>query len=148
MGRTDVLKHKIDTGSAKPIRQAPRRLPIHQQAEADKQISDMLSRGVIEPSNSPLASPIVLVEKSDGSYIFCVDFRRVNDVTIRDAYPLPKIVDTLDMLLGSTLFSILDLYSGFWQIAMDDQDKLKTAFCTRGGGGGGACTILTFNHLD
>ena len=143
MDRTDVLKHKIDTGSAKPIRQAPRRLPIHQQAEADKQISDMLSRGVIEPSNSPCASPIVLVKKSDGSYRFCVDFRSVNDVTIRDAYPLPKIVDTLDMLFGSTLFSTY-LYSGFWQIAMDDQDKFKTAFCTGGGGGLYHFNVLPF----
>ena len=80
----------------------------------------MLSRCVIEPSNSPWASRIVLVKKSDSSYRFCVDFRCVNDVTIRDAYPLPKIVDTLDMLVGSTLFSTLDLYSGFCQIAMDE----------------------------
>jgi transposase InsO family protein/predicted aspartyl protease len=133
MGRTTLVKHQIDTGNARPVRQAARRLPIHQQGEADTEIQSMLERGVIEPSNSPWASPIVLVKKKDGSTRFCTDYRALNDVTIKDAYPIPRIDDTLDALAGSTWFSCADCAYGYWQIGMDERDKEKTAFATRGG---------------
>ena len=132
-GRTDLVKHEIDTGERRPIRQPARRLPITKQAVEEKEVLDMLERGVIEPSSSPWASPVVLVTKKDGSARFCIDYRKLNEVTRKDAYPLPRIDETLDALEGSDYFCTLDLYSGYWQVEMDDRDKEKTAFVTRRG---------------
>ncbi|GFY18136.1 hypothetical protein TNCV_2045441 [Trichonephila clavipes] len=84
---------------------------------------------VIEPSSSPWASPIVFVRKKDGSTTFCVDYRRLNDVT-KDSYPLPRIDDTLDTLASNTWFSTLNLKSGYWQVELHPNDKEKTAFTT------------------
>ena len=85
---------------------------------------------MIRPSSSPWASPIVLVKKKDGSTRFCVDYRKVNKVTRKDAYPLPRVDDTLDTLAGAKWFSTLDLISGYWQVEMHPDDREKTAFCT------------------
>ncbi|GFT92065.1 retrovirus-related Pol polyprotein from transposon 17.6 [Trichonephila clavipes] len=90
----------------------------------------MKNNDVIEPSSSPWASPIVLVRKKNGSTRFCVDYRRLNDVTKKDSYPLPRIDDTLDTLAGNTWFSTLDLKSGYWQVELHPDDKEKTAFTT------------------
>ena len=133
LGRTSVVYHDIETGSARPIRQPARRLPHHQRAEAQKQIEEMLEKGVISPSNSPWANPVVLVKKKDGSTRFCVDYRKLNDLTYKDAYPLPRIDDSLDTLCGSKWFSSLDLASGYWQVEVNPNDKCKTA-CTTGTG--------------
>ena len=133
LGRTKLARHQINTGPHAPIRQAARRLPFHKQEEASKEIDEMLFAGIIEPSNSPWSSPIVLVKKKDGSLRFCIDFRRLNDITVKDSYPLPRIDDTLDMLGGANYFSTLDLASGYWQIEMGEEDKPKTAFATHRG---------------
>ena len=113
LGRTDLVQHRIDTRDASPIRQPPRRLPLSKQKDAAETVEDMEREGIIEPSNSPWASPIVLVKKKDGSTRFCVDYRKLNSVTRKDSYPLPRIDDTLEALSGATWFSTLDLKSGY-----------------------------------
>ena len=128
--RTGLLKHEIHAGNCAPIRQAVRRLPPHRRAEVRKLLQSMLADGVVTPSKSPWASPIVLVQKKDGTFRFCIDYRKVNDITHKDAYPLPRIDDTLNTLAGSKWFSTLDLVSGYWQVEIAERDQPKTAFCT------------------
>ena len=93
----------------------------------------MGNRGVIRPSKSPWSSPVVLVGKKDGSTRFCVDFRKVNAVTRKDVYPLPRIDETLDTLGGARYFTTLDLESGYWQVPLKEDDMQKTAFSTHTG---------------
>ncbi len=133
LGCTDRVKHRINTGGAAPIRQPPRRLPLMKKQEAEKIVQDMQEQGVIEPSSSPWSSPVVLVRKKDGSSRFCVDYRKLNDVTHKDSYPLPRIDDTLEALAGSSLFSTLDLKSGYWQVQVEERDREKTAFSVGNG---------------
>ena len=95
-GRTSKLKHEIHTGDNSPVRQAARRLPPHRRQEVKKLLDGMLKDKVVQPSKSPWASPIVLVRKKDNSFRFCVDYRKLNEVTHKDAYPLPRIDDTLN----------------------------------------------------
>ena len=132
-GRTSKIKHTINTGDAQPLRQQARRLPPYQREEARRLLSDMLSKDVIQRSSSPWASPVVLVGKKDGSIRFCIDYRKVNSITRKDAYPLPRMDDTLDTLTRSQWFSTLDLISGYWQVEIEKKDQEKTAFCTSDG---------------
>ena len=130
LGRTNIVRHKINTGSNIPVKQPPRRTPIAMRAEVDKHIDEMLQKKVIEPADGPWSSGIVLVKKKDGSTRFCVDYRRLNDLTTKDAYPLPRIDDSLEQLSGNKWFSTLDLCSGYWQVEMESEDRPKTAFAT------------------
>ncbi|KAK9874212.1 hypothetical protein WA026_002568 [Henosepilachna vigintioctopunctata] len=130
---TDLVSHRIDTGNAYPIRQAPRRLPLAKQGEVAELIESMKEKGVIEESSSPWSAPVVLVKKKDGTTRFCVDYRKLNDVTKKDSYPLPRIDDTLTTLAGSKWFSTLDLKSGYWQVKIHPDDREKTAFSTGSG---------------
>ena len=102
----------------------------------------MLEDGIVRPSKSPLASPVGMVKKKDGTLRFCIDFRKLNDVTIKDAQPLPRIDDTLDTLKGARYFSMLDLKSGYWQVPIKEEHKEKTAFQTSSG------QLYEFNRLS
>lgn len=130
IGRTSVVKHRIDTGSEPPIKQRARRVPIAKEKEVQDMIDEMRRNKIIEPSSSPWCSPVVLVRKKDGSTRFCIDYRRLNEITKKDSYPLPRIDDTLDTLAGSSWYSTLDLKSGYWQVELHPDDKEKTAFST------------------
>ena len=133
LGRTSITMHEINTGDSRPLRQPPRRIPFALRSKVDSLVEDMLSQGVITPSSSPWASPIVLVAKKDSSTRFCVDYRRLNAVTKLDVHPLPRIDDSLDLLAGTKYFSSLDLASGYWQVGMTEQSQEKTAFATYAG---------------
>ena len=93
-------------------------------------VKEMLEGGQIEPSDSPRASPVVLVTKKDGSTRFYVDYRQLNSLTIKDAYPLPHIDDSLRLLGNQQWFSTMDLASGYWQVAMSTDAKRKAVFVT------------------
>ena len=137
---TSMVEHEIHT-TGRPIRQPFRRQnPIIREIE-QQQVKEMLRDGVIRPSSSPWASPVVMVKKKDGSMRFCVDFRQVNDATIKDAHLLPRIDDTLESLYGAQYFTTLDLKSGYWQVPITEEDKEKTAFQTSSG------QLYEFNQL-
>ena len=125
--------HRIDTGDHPPVSCPPRRVSPKEREQIDKLTKDMLEQGVCSKSKSPWVSPVVLVRKKDGSTRFCVDYRRLNAITTRDVYPLPRIDDCLAALGGNKYFSLLDLVSGYWQVPMATDDKEKTAFTTPSG---------------
>ena len=133
LGQTDLVEHNINVGDAQPLRQAPRRPPLAKREEAKKAIGEMKQQGLVEPSNSPWSSPVVLVKKKDGSLRFCVDYRQLNHVTCKDSYPLQRVDDALETLAGMKWFSTLDLQSGYWQVKLDKISKDKTAFSTGNG---------------
>ena len=133
LGKVDQIKHTINVGDARPIKQSPYRVPVAKKEIIDNEVEKMLVQEVIRPSMSPWSSPIVLVAKQDGSTRFCIDYRKVNAVTKKDAYPLPRIDDTLDALGGAEYFTTLDLQSGYWQVPLDENSKEITAFSTSNG---------------
>ena len=112
---------------------APRRTSPQKIKQEDVWVDEMLSGGQIEPSDSPWSAPVVLVTKTDGRTRFCVDYRRLNLATVKDAYPLPRIDGTLDMLAGKRWFSTLGLASGYWQVSLSPEARCKTDFATHSG---------------
>ena len=127
---TSVDKHSMTMASQQRVKMGPGRLPLAKRKALKCELDRLLSLGVIEPSSNSWASPVVLVTKKDGSLRLCVDYRKVNDLLIKDSYPLPRIDDSLDALSGAKWFSTLDLASGYWQVPMDPKDIDKTAFTT------------------
>ncbi|MES9881558.1 MAG: reverse transcriptase domain-containing protein [Sedimenticola sp.] len=133
LGLTNLIEHSIDVGGHVPIKQPPRRVPLAFAAEEENVIKEMQKQGIIRPSTSPWASPICLVKKKSGKIRPCIDYRRVNAITTKDAYPLPRISDCLDAVAGACFFSTFDLLSGFHQIPIKQSDIPITAFCTKYG---------------
>lgn len=127
-GQTDMLKHRIRLSDEKPFKHRPRPIHPHDVDAVRKHLQDLLASGVIQESESPFASPIVVVRKKDGSVRLCIDYRKLNLQTIHDAYALPKLEEAFSALAGSKWFSVLDLKSGYYQIEMEESDKQKTAF--------------------
>lgn len=115
------------------ISKRPYRMPAQDLEEIKKQIKELLDKGFIRPSSSPWGSPVLLVEKKDGSLRIVVDYRGLNEVTIKNKYPLPMINDLFDQLQGAKVFSKIDLRSGYHQLKIREQDIPKMAFTTRYG---------------
>ncbi|KAK4400675.1 Retrovirus-related Pol polyprotein from transposon.6 [Sesamum angolense] len=116
-----------------PISIAPYRMAPVELQELKKQLEELLEKGFVRPSTSPWGAPVLFVKKKDGSMRLCVDYRQLNRVTVKNKYPLPRIDDLLDQLKGATTFSKIDLRSGYWQLRIEENDILKTAFRTRYG---------------
>ena len=121
-GRTTSVQHEILMPNARPVRCGPRRLAPAGLRTEQKCVQDMLLGGQIEPSDSLWASPVVLVIKKDGSTRFCVDYHRLNALTTKDAYPLPRIDDSLRLMGNQQWFSTMDLASGYWQVAVSERE--------------------------
>lgn len=129
-GRTTLAEHRIDTGTARPIRQQPYRLPYAHRPTVEQELVKMEAAGIITPSNSQWASPVVLVPKKDGTMRMCVDYRKLNSVSAADAYPMPRIDELIDRLAGAKYVSTLDLTRGYWQVPVAPESQSKTAFTT------------------
>jgi hypothetical protein len=129
--RIDV-GHQIET-TGYPVKQRAYRMSPKETEIIRTEIVKMLDKGVIRPANSPWSSPVVLVAKKDGSIRFCVNYKKLNSLTRKDAYPLPCPEDLLEQIAGKPLFSTIDLFSGYWQIPMEDTAVAKTAFVCREG---------------
>ena len=129
-GRTTLTAHQVHTGDAVPIRQNAYRIPYSRREVVKKELDEMLEAGVIRPSSSPWASPIVLVNKKDGGVRFCVDYRKVNAIAKFDAYPMPRVEEIFESIGSATIISNLDLAKGYWQIPLEEESKEKTAFAT------------------
>jgi hypothetical protein len=129
-----ALDHAITLDStAQPMNSRPYRYSPLQKDEIERQVAEMIRAGVVTPSMSPFASPVLLVKKKDGSWRFCVDYRKLNSLTIKNKFPLPIVDELLDELAGTKFFSKLDLRAGYHQIRMRSEDEQKTAFKTHHG---------------
>ena len=128
--RTHMSEHIIETGNSRPIKDKYNRVDPWTEQEIERQVDQMLTNGIIQKSNSPWASRVILVQKKDGAKRFVVDFRTLNDCTRKDSYPLPDIRDILDKLEGSQIYSTLDGASAYWSVPISVNDVEKTAFVT------------------
>ena len=126
LGMATAVKHTINVGTNGPINLPLRRTPESLKLTVRTQIGEMVAHNIVRESTSPYASPVVMVPKKGGELRFCIDYRQLNKATVKDRYPLPRIDDTIDALYGAKYFSTLDLFSGYWQIEIEEADKHKT----------------------
>ena len=143
LGCCGLVQHAIDTGDTPPLKQQPYRTPVIKREKVVQLIKDIQEQGrvrIVQPSSSAWASPVVLVPKKDRSSCFCIDYRRLNNVTEKDVYPLPCINDILDTLGQAKYFTTLDLASGYWQVELEPNSRAKTAFTTH-------CGLYKFNRM-
>ena len=133
LGNFTAIEHAINTGDAKPIKQKLRRTPACFVNEEEAHLKKIKDAGVIQESCSEWASSPVLIRKRDGSVRWCIDYRALNEVTVKDTFPLPLVEDCLDTLAGNVWFSKLDANSAYWQVRVKQEDRKKTAFETKFG---------------
>ena len=129
VGQTDMgMYSTLPLDGTRPIRQPPRRLRLKKGQEVERQVADLVRRGMVEPTDKAWSSPVVLVRKKDPSWRLCIDYCRLNAVTRKDAYPLFRIDNNIDALAGSMYFSTLDLVSEYWQVPLDRDAREKSVF--------------------
>jgi len=134
IGNCDVIKHTINTGAARPVRQKPYRIPFAKRTFVEQNVEQMLKADIIEPSTSPWASPVVLAMKKDKTLRFCIDLRKVNEVTMEESQILlPHMTECLALLAKAKFFTSVDVMSSFWQLQLDPVTAEKTAFITHVG---------------
>ena len=133
LGVSNIINHRINTGNTKPIACLPRRIPQAFEEKIDELVDDLLTKGIIEESDSPWNSPIVVVKKKNGDIRMCIDFRRINQYTERPIYLIPESKQIFDCLSNNSVFSTIDFSQGYYQVEMNTSDKKKTAFTTRKG---------------
>ena len=144
LGETDVVEHSIDTNGARPTKTFTRKLPYTLRKELEEELTKLRAAGCIEPSTSPYTSGLVLVHKKDDSLCVCVDYRKLNQDTIPDQYPMPRIDELVDAIgrRKGRYFSTLDMMKGYHQVKMDEQSKCKTVFtCHKGYFSTGGCLL-------
>ena len=129
VGLTNLVQHKIDTKDEKPVKIPPRRVPLAQMKEVEAEIQKMLANDIIQPSHSPWSTAMHVVKKAT-CIIICLDYRKLNETTVKYSYTLPRIDDSLDTLRENVWYGTVDLSSGYYQVGMDLSDASKTAFAT------------------
>jgi len=134
LGEIKATTHHIQLKpDAKPVYSAPCRAGPHRRPEIEKQVKKMLDLGAIEPSDAERSFPVVVVRKPGGHFRFCVEYRRLNESTVKDVYPIPRMEDCLESLGDATVFSTLDCNAGYWQIPVDAENRDKTTFTSHTG---------------
>ena len=128
LGFCDILKHSIPTTTDKPVYLPHRQIPVQLQSEVRKCLDNWLKQGIIRPSKSPYASQVVIVRKKTGEIHLCVNFRKLNAISICDSFPLPCVEEALQAIQAAVWFSSFDLAQGYLQMAMEEEDIEKTAF--------------------
>ena len=134
LGFCDVLKHSIPTTTDKPVYLPHRQIPVQLQSEVRKCLDNWLKQGITRLSKNPYTSQVVIVRKKTGEICLCVDFRRLNAISIRDSFPLPHVEEALQAVQAAVWFCSFDLAQGYLQMAMEEEDILKTAFHTGSSG--------------
>ena len=142
VGQTTLIEHSIPIEEGtRPIRKHPHCLSPQKEAEAQRRVTELLEKGLIQPAGGSWSYLVVLVRKKGGNLHFCVDYRRLNAVTQQDGYYLPRIDDSLDVLSGSKFFSKLDLVSGCWQVPLDEDAQESRLLLLGPDYGSGRCCL-------